>query len=371
LMLMAGASVAYAENMDTIPINRGDVRPTVMLGVPRFFEKLYMRIQEGIQQAPTRKRRIVEWAFAVGRATAPSRLTHRPISPWLWCQEQLAQRLVFHTFHQRLGGRLRFFVSGSAPLSKPIAEFFYSAHVIILEGYGLTETSPVICVNRPGALKFGTVGLPINGVDVKLAEDGEILTSGPHVMQGYYRQPGATQTVIREGWCHTGDIGTIDAEGFVSITDRKKDLIKTAGGKFVAPQKLEGLFLTDPAIAQAFVYGDREPYCIALIIPRFERLADYAKDHGLPSEPQALVQSSLIRDFLWGRVQALQQHLPSFEQIKAIALLDKEFTQAAGELTPTLKAKRAAIAMRYQALIRTLYQQGAQNNPSVSASSCR
>ncbi len=230
-----------------------------------------------------------------------------------------------------------------------------------MEGYGLTETSPVIAVNRLSALKFGTVGLPVDGVDVKLAEDGEILTKGPHVMQGYYRQPEATRSVISEGWCRTGDIGNIDADGFVSITDRKKDLIKTAGGKFVAPQKLENLFVTDPYIAQAFVYGDREPYCVALIIPRFERLADYANDHGVLTTPQALVQSPAIHEFLWGRVQAIQQPLPSFERVKAIALLDKEFTQAAGELTPTLKAKRAAIAMRYQDLIQTLYQQSAKN----------
>ena len=358
LMMMVGASVAYAESMDSLPQNMLEIRPTVMLGVPRFFEKLYAKIQEGINHAPLPKRALAQWAIRTGQQASPFRLAQRPLPGGLRLRLAIADRLVFHKLHQRLGGRLRFFVSGSAPLAKTIAEFFYSAGIIILEGYGLTETSPVITVNRLDALKFGSVGRPIEDVEVKLAEDGEILTRGPHIMQGYYRKPQETQDVITEGWLHTGDIGTIDQDGFVFVTDRKKDLIKTAGGKFVAPQKLENLFITDPYIAQAFVYGDREPYCVALIVPKFQPLMEHVRDWGMSfASPQQLARDETIQQFIWNRVQHRQRDLASFEQVKAIALLDREFTQATGELTPTLKAKRAAIAARYQDVLRRLYEQ--------------
>ncbi len=357
LMVSVGASVAYAENMETIPQNMLEIKPTVMLGVPRFFEKLYTKIHEGLHRAPPLKRRIMEWALTVGQRSMAYRLKRQPLPLGLSLQYALAACLVFRKVQHRLGGRLQFFVSGSAPLAKTIGEFFYSVGVIILEGYGLTETSPVITVNRPQALKFGTVGLPIDGVEVRIAEDGEILTRGPHVMQGYYRKPEQTREVLGDGWFHTGDIGGIDAEGFLSITDRKKDLIKTAGGKFVAPQKLEQRFITDLYISQAFIYGDRQPYCVALIVPNLQRLTDYAKSHGLSfASFGELVRAPGIHQMLWERVQALQQDLASFEQVKAIAILEQEFTQAAGELTPTLKAKRAAIAARYEEVLHRLYQ---------------
>lgn len=358
LMLMVGASVAYAENMDTIPQNMLEIRPAVMLGVPRFFEKLYARVQETISHASPPRRRIAQWALSVGQRASSFRLTHRPLPTGLWLCYQMAKLLVFRRLKRRLGGRLRFFVSGSAPLAKSIGEFFYSVGIVILEGYGLTETSPVISVNRLNALKFGSVGLPIENVEVRIAEDGEILTRGPHIMQDYYRRPQETQAAIVDGWFHTGDIGYLDADGFLFITDRKKDLIKTAGGKFVAPQKLENRFVTDPYIAQAFVYGDRERYCVALIVPNLQRLTEYAREHRLPfASAKELLRSTEMYGFIWNRVQALQHDLASFERVKAIALLDQEFSQAAGELTPTLKAKRTTIAARYQDVLRQLYQQ--------------
>ncbi len=366
LMMMAGASVAYAESLDTVTHDMIAVRPTVMLGVPRFFEKLYARVQEGLAGAPPLKRRLAAWAMRIGRRTVPYRL-NRQAMPWiLQLQYRIAHRLVFQKLAARLGGRLRFFVSGSAPLSKEIGEFFYAAGIIILEGYGLTETSPVIAVNRPDALRFGTVGLPLDGVEVRLADDGELLTRGPHVMQGYYRRPDETRAVMADGWLRTGDIARIDAEGFISITDRKKDLIKTAGGKFVAPQKLENLFVTDPYVAQAFVYGDREPYCIALIVPNLARLSAYAREQGIaaPSDLEALVCVPELKTFLWGRIQALQRELPSFEQVKGIALLAREFSQAGGELTPTMKAKRTLIAAHYQDRIQQLYAETAAHGGS-------
>jgi len=357
LMLMVGASVAYAESMDTIPQDMREVRPSIMLGVPRFFEKLHARIHEGIGQLPPLKRRIAQWALSVGQRASPSRLSRTPLPLGLWLQHRLASLVVFRTLKRRLGGRLRFFVSGGAPLAKAIGEFFYSMGVVILEGYGLTETSPVIAVNRLERIKFGTVGLPLDGVEVRIAQDGEILTRGPHVMQGYYRKPQETRAVIADGWFHTGDIGSLDADGFLAITDRKKDLIKTAGGKFVAPQKLENAFVTDPYISQAFVYGDRKPYCVALIVPHLTQLRRYAQEQEIAAgSVQELVRDQRVLDFYWSRVQAQQRGLAGFEQVKRIALLDQEFSQAAGELTPTLKVKRAIISQRYAALLDSLYQ---------------
>ncbi|MBI4342095.1 MAG: long-chain fatty acid--CoA ligase [Candidatus Omnitrophica bacterium] len=356
LLLSVGGSIAYAENMDTIPQNMLEVHPTIMLGVPRFFEKLYARIQDSLQQAPPLKRRLAAWALGVGRTRMARQLDGRPLSPVLALQHLLARLLVLRKFHARLGGRLRFFVSGSAPLSRDIAEFFYSAGVTILEGYGLTETSPVIAVNRLPVPRFGSVGQPLPGVEVKIAEDGEILTRGPHIMQGYYQKPEATAAVLEGGWLHTGDIGHLDPAGCLVITDRKKDLIKTAGGKFVAPQKLENLFVSDPHISQAFVFGDKRPYCVALIVPQAERLRRYAGEQGIPGHGlHELVHEPRIIEFYWNLVQDKQRHLAGFEQVKKITLLDQEFSQAAGELTPTLKAKRSIIAQRYAGVLDRLY----------------
>jgi len=359
LMLMAGASVAYAETMDTISQNMLEIHPTIMLGVPRFFEKLYGRIQEHLHQAPPVKRRITAWAIRTGQAVMAYRLAARRIPLWLALQHWLAQQLVFKQFQARLGGRLRFFVSGGAPLAKEIGEFFCSVGVTILEGYGLTETSPVITVNRLPQPHFGSVGQLLSGVDVSIAADGEILTRGPHVMRGYYKKPEATAAAIIDGWFHTGDIGRLDA-GYLFITDRKKDLIKTAGGKFVSPQKLENLFITDPYISQAFVYGDKRPYCVALIVPNAEQLHRYATQQDMDTTTlRELVTHQDILSFYWERIQSKQQGLAGFEQVKKIALLDQEFTQASGELTPTLKAKRNAIAQRNQSLLDQLYQSAA------------
>jgi len=357
LMLAVGARVAYAQSMDTIPQNMLEVRPTIMLGVPRFFEKLYGRIQEGVRTAPPLKRRLATWAIAVGQRVTAARAAGQSLPLPLVIQRWLADRLVFRTLRSRLGGRLRFFVSGSAPLSKEIGEFFYSVGVTILEGYGLTETSPVIAANRLPVPRFGTVGQLLPGVDVRIAEDGEILTKGPHVMQGYYRKPQETAAAIVDGWFHTGDIGHVDDHRCLVITDRKKDLIKTAGGKFVAPQKLENLLITDPYISQAFVYGDRRPYCVALLVPRMEALRRYAQEQEIPVRSvDELVHHPRVLEFYWNRVQTQQRGLASFEQLKKIALLDQEFSQQAGELTPTLKAKRSVIAQRYALLLERLYE---------------
>lgn len=356
LILAAGASIAYAETMESVPQNILETQPTIMLGVPRFFEKLHTRIQEQIQQSSSRKRRIAEWALRIGEAHASRTLQGETILPDLALKRLIASTLVYKSIRARLGGRLRFFVSGSAPLQKTIGEFFYSIGITILEGYGLTETSPVIAVNRLPKPRFGSVGKVLPDLEVKIAEDGEILTRGPHVMRGYYQKSEQTKAAIVEGWFRTGDIGHLDVEGYLWITDRKKDLIKTAGGKFVAPQKLENLFMRDPFISQVFVYGDRRPYCVALIVPNMTQLKRYVEEQKiLAPSIQEMVNNTQIQNFYWNRIQTLQQSLPGFEQIKRIALLDHEFSQVAGELTPTLKVKRNIIAQRYEKLLQQLY----------------
>ena len=356
LMIHQGATIAYAEGMDQVPANMLDVRPTVLLGVPRFYEKLYTRVMESVSQAPPVRQRLFAWAVAIGKACEACHQAHRVPSVRLKFARAVARRLVYQKFKARLGGRVRFCVSGSAPLSREIAEFFSAVEVLILEGYGLTETSPVISANRLDAYKFGSVGQALPGVEVRIADDGEILTRGPHVMQGYYRQDAETQAALADGWFHTGDIGHLDADGFLYITDRKKDLIKTSGGKMVAPQKIENLLVTDPYIAQAFVFGDRARYLVALIVPRREALQRYAAEQGLPAEPfAALLVHPRIVGLMRQRVDARSKDLASFECIKQFALLEHEWTQTSGELTPTLKSRRAVLAQKYHDLLEQLY----------------
>ncbi len=328
-VLTVGGTIAYAENLEAVPKNLLEVGPTVFTAVPRFYEKVRERILEAVRQASPVRRAIFHWAFRLGRGRS---LSHR-----------IADRLVFSKLRERLGGRLRFCVSGGAPLPKPIAEFFYTAGILILEGYGLTETSPVITCNRLDRFRFGTVGLAIPGVELKIAGDGEILTRGPHVMQGYFQNPAATAEVIdAEGWFHTGDIGMLDPDGFLTITDRKKDLIKTSGGKMVAPQKLEAALKADPLIADCVVIGDQRKYLTALIVPNLEKTG-------------AVVPPGL-QTLLWERVEQVNRTLAPFEQIKKITLLEEPFSLGSGELTPTLKVKRRVVAERYAEQIESMYR---------------
>jgi len=329
-VISVGGTIAYAENLEAVPKNLLEVRPTVVTGVPRFYEKMHERIQAAVRSASPLRRAIFHWAIRVGKGKS---LQHR-----------LADRLVFSKLRDRLGGRIRFCVSGGAPLSKSIAEFFYAAGILILEGYGLTETSPVITCNRLDHFRLGTVGLPLPGVEVRIAEDGEILTRGPHVMRGYFQNPAATAEVIdAQGWFHTGDVGVLDPDGFLTITDRKKDLLKTSGGKMVAPQNLEAALKADAAIADCVVIGDRRKYLTALIVPNPEKVL------GL-SQTQAAA-------FIWERVEQVNQALAHFEQIKKITLLPEPFTLGSGELTPTLKVKRRVISEKYAAQIESMYQE--------------
>jgi len=273
-------------------------------------------------------------------------------------QRALADRLVFSKLRAALGGRLRFCVSGSAPLALEIAEFFHAAGILILEGYGLTETCPILASNHPDAFKFGTVGRPFAGIEVKIAEDGEIVARGPNIARGYYRKQEETAAAFEPGgWFRTGDIGEIDRDGFLRITDRKKDLIKTSGGSYVAPQHIENLLKGDPFVSQALVEGDRRPYPIALVTVNADELAKLARARGLGDKPVAeLVRHPVVMERVRRAVDGVNAHLASYAQVKRFAVLPADFTQEAGELTPTLKIKRRDVRAKYADVIESLYR---------------
>jgi long-chain acyl-CoA synthetase len=277
-------------------------------------------------------------------------------------QQRLAHHFVFKKLHQSVGGRLRFFVSGGAPLAQDIIEFFHAAGMLILEGYGLTETCPALATNCYNRYKFGTVGPALPGVELRIAPDGEILARGPNIARGYYKRPEETAEVfLEDGWFATGDIGEIDPEGFLRITDRKKDLIVTAGGKNIAPQNLENLLKTDPYISQAMVYGDRRPYLTAILTLDLEETQRYARAHGIPgATAQELAVQPQVQQLLETRVAHLNQQLASYETIKKIFVAPSDFTPETGELTPTLKVKRKVVTQKYQEHIERLYQTPAE-----------
>jgi long-chain acyl-CoA synthetase len=357
LMLHQGVTIAYAESVEKVPANMAEVRPTLMLSVPRLYEKMYARVQEAVAASAV-KQRVFPWALGVGRRVFQARLEHRTPGPLLRAQHALADRLVFAAIRARTGGRLRLFVSGGAPLAREIAEFFGAVGLTILEGYGLTETSPVITVNRPDTLRPGTVGPPLPGVEVKIAEDGEILTRGRHVMKGYYGKPEATAEAIdAERWFHTGDVGVIDADGFLAITDRKKDIIVTSGGKNIAPQPIENVLKTNPLIAEIVMIGNKRNFPSALVVPNFDALGKWAREHGVSAaSPEELVRDARVVALYDATVKGLSQDLAPFERIKKIALLPREFTLEAGELTPTLKVKRRVVEQKYKDVIDRLYE---------------
>lgn len=352
-----GVSITYAESLTSVAQDIRKVRPTIVVAVPRFYEKTYALIHEEVRKASAWKQGLFRWAVRVGTATAQRKIRGQRVSFRLGFYNKIARALVFNKIKQAMGGRIRFFISGGAPLSKELARFFYAADILILEGYGLTETSPVIAVNAIDDLKFGSVGRPIDGIRVKIAEDGEILTSGPCVMKGYYQNPHATAEAIRDGWFHTGDIGHFDDEGFLHITDRKKDIIVTAGGKNISPQNIEGRILADTLFLQAIVLGDKRPYLCALLVPNKQEVLSYATQKGLAAlSYERLLEHHEIHDWVQKRLEAQMEGLPGFERIKAFILLPQEFTQAAGEMTPTLKIKRRIVMKEYQKAVDELYR---------------
>ena len=356
LMFGEGASIAYAESIDKVSVNMLEVRPTFVLSVPRLYEKLYARVLENARAGGALKFRIFNWAVAVAEKWADEKLAGREPGGFLALKYSLASKLVFAKLKERTGGRLRFFVSGGAPLAPEINKFFYAASMIILEGYGLTETSPVLCVNTPKDFRIGTVGKPVEGVEIKIAADGEILAKGPGIMKGYYNNPTATAEVIdSEGWFHTGDIGEL-RDGFLAITDRKKDIIVTAGGKNVAPAGIEGRVKNSEFVSEAVMIGDKRKYVVMLIVPDFGRLEKWAASENIPaSDKSALVRNPRVKEKMDAEVFARLDGLAKFESPKKIALLDREFSIDRGELTPSLKVKRRVIDKDYKALIDSLY----------------
>jgi long-chain acyl-CoA synthetase len=356
LMLHVGCSIAYAESIDTVPVDLVSVRPTLVLSVPRLYEKMYARVLENALSGGALKRRIFFWARRVAERWADVRLGGGEPAGLLALQYRLAQKLVFSKLQARTGGRLRYFVSGGAPLSPEINKFFYAAGLVILEGYGLTETSPVIAVNTPANFRIGTVGKPVPGVEVTIAADGEILTRGPHVMKGYYNKPDATREAIdADGWFHTGDIGELH-DDFLSITDRKKDLIVTAGGKKVAPQPIENTIKTNKYVSQAVVIGDKRKFPAVLVVPNWEQLEKWAKIKSLSwTERAQLLEMPAVRAKMEKEVFGKFAGLARFETPKKMALLEHDFTIDRGELTPTLKVKRRVIEQTYKSVIDGLY----------------
>ena len=356
--LYKGCSIGYAESLDTLSENLLEVKPHIMVNVPRVLEKIYAKIMDNVLASSSLKRKIFFWAVKVGKKFGRKKLLGQPISGMLKFKKNIAHKLVFSKIIEKTGGRARFFVSGGAPLSRDIAELFYAVGLVILEGYGLTETSPVITCNTFENIRFGTVGKPLPGVKVKIAEDGEILTQGPNVMKGYYKMEEETKETFEGGWFHTGDIGHLDEDGFLVITDRKKDIIVTAGGKNVAPQPIENLLKLNPYILNAVVVGDRRKFISALLVPDFEKLEKYAEFNNIPYETNSdLIKNESILNLLYGEVDRATPALASYEKIKKIGLLDRDFEIDKGEMTPSFKVKRNIIEKKYIDIIDAFYEE--------------
>jgi long-chain acyl-CoA synthetase len=355
-MLQAGASIAYARSVDTVAADAQEVRPTFLTGVPRFYEKVYGRVLDNAAAQPPLRRALFHWGLATGRRVARLHFAGRRPGPLLALQAALADALVARRVRARMGGRLRRCISGGAPLAPDVMEFLFAMRIPVLEGYGLTETSPVICVNRIGRERPGTVGPPIPGTEVAFGPEGEILARGPGVMRGYHRNDEATRAAITDGWFHTGDIGHFDTEGNLVITDRLKDLLVTAGGKKVAPQPLEARLKKSRWVSEAVMLGDHRPYCVALLVPNFGNLEVEARARGWDlADRRALLDRDEVRAIYQRLVDELNQGLAPFETIKAFALLERDLNADAGELTPTLKVRRRVVMQTFAPVIEALY----------------
>ncbi len=359
--LFSGAQVAYAESTFTVAQNMREIAPTVMLSVPRLYETMHDRILRAVQEGSSLKQKIFHWGVSVGSSVSSAIQQGQKPSAILQLQQNIADKLVFAKLKAATGGRLRFFVSGGAALPQSIAEFFHAAGILILEGYGLTETSPVISMNHPAQWRFGTVGVPVQGVEVQIAEDGEILTRGPHVMKGYFNNESATAEVIDgEGWFHTGDIGIIDEDGFVKITDRKKNIIVLSNGKNVAPQPIESELVQSPFINQILLVGNERKNLAALIVPNFDALKAWAAENNVATDDLATtLETREVQQLIQGEIRSRLTDFADFEQVRRFTLLEKEFSQEADEMTPTLKLKRNVIIERYGDAIAEMYPEDA------------
>ncbi len=356
LAISAGATIAYAEGIEKVASNLVEIKPTIMTAVPRLFERMHAKIIKNVESQPEKKQKIFFWALNIGKEVSERKRKGESLPILLNLKHKTAKKLVLDKIYKIMGGNLRFFVSGGAALTRELGEFFAAVGILILEGYGLTETSPVLTVNREEDYKFGSPGKVLPGVELKIASDGEILATGPNIMQGYYRNKKETESVMKDGWFHTGDIGVFDAQGFLIITDRKKNLFKTSGGKYVAPTPIENMFMASKYIEQFVLIGDRRMFVTALIVPDFEALKEYADAHRISySDAKELVNLKQINELLDKEISVFQKNLANFERVRKFTLLDKPFTVETGELTPKMSIKRKVIEERYSDLIDDMY----------------
>jgi long-chain acyl-CoA synthetase len=353
LALSMGTDTWYAESLFKVQENMVESHPTVMQSVPRLYESIYERVLDRVAKGPEKAKRIFHWALAVGAKKAERRNAGKVVGPILAIQYRIADKLVLSKIRERFGGKIRFFVSGGAPLSADVARFFHAIDTPILEGYGLTETCAALTLNPYGRTKIGTVGKPLPGLEIKIAGDGEILGRGPTIMKGYWNKPEATAELIdSEGWFHTGDIGEIDKDGYLKITDRKKDIIVLANGKNVAPQPIENKLKVAELVAEVILLGDRSGTVSALIVPNYEKLARWAKKENIAfTDPKELANSAMAKKEIKSEIDALSKDLADFEKIRKIALLDHPLSIENGELTPTLKVRRKIVRERYGHLL--------------------
>ena len=359
MYLHHGMAVYFAESLQTIAANMREVRPTILVGVPRLFEKIYARIQERAAAAGKVTESLLKWAVDVGIRYARRMSNHQPIPFTLKAQHSLASKLVFSKWKAAFGGRIKLLLSGGAALSEELACIYIGAGIPIIQGYGLTETSPVVTASGTENYRIGTVGRAIPHVQIRTADDGEIEVRGPNVMLGYYNKPEETQAAFTDdGWFRTGDIGTIDQDGYLRITDRKKELFKTSGGKYIAPQPIEQAIKGSRFVNQVVLVGSERKFPAALIVPVWEQLESYCKFKGIEVTSRAeLCRHPRIVDLLQRQIDALTPNLARYERIKKVALLENEFTIEGGELTPTLKIKRRVIDDKYRDVIEKLYEE--------------
>lgn len=356
IYLTAGATVLFAEALETVARDLQAVRPTIMTGVPRIFEKMHARVQDEGASGSFLRRAVFNWAVSTGRRRSRGELDGTGPSLLNAVQYSLADRLVLSRIRAGVGGRMRYMVSGSAALPRAVGEFFHAVGLFILEGYGLTETAPVLTVNPPAAPRFGTVGKPLRGVELRIADDGEILARGPNIMVGYYNKPEATAAAFSDGWFHTGDVGEIDADGYLRITDRKKDILITSGGKKIVPQPIENVLKTSPLVSEAVLIGEKRRFPAALLVPDFNALERRVRDLGREIAPRAeLVRRPDVMALYQELIDGVNHGLAHFEQIKKFAVLPEEFSIERGELTPTMKVRRRVVEEQWRAVIEKMY----------------
>ena len=357
LGIAAGTTTVFARSIDTLIEDLPVTKPHVFPAVPRVYEKVYARVQANREKSSAVQRAVFDAAVAIGRQRSAHLEAGNAVPIWLRAADAVAHQLVFSRIHGVLGGNVRFMLSGGAPLARDIAEFFHAVGLPIFEGYGLTETTPALTVNHPGKYRLGTVGTKLDCCEIRIAADGEILARGANVASGYYERPDATADAWDdEGWFHTGDIGEIDADGFLRITDRKKDLLKTSGGKYVAPQKIENLLKLQPHVSQAVVIGDNRKYCTALVTLDAPEVEAWASTHGLAIPADRLADHPEVQKLIEAEVAAVNQQLASWESIKYVRILPNDFSTETGELTPSLKVKRKVVSTRYSDVIESMYR---------------